>query len=68
MIASENQYKYSVAWIDSLDNNHRGILTCGTHAKITQIKTSKRLTYNPKSKFSTPSFLPNRLINIFFLL
>ena len=65
MIASENQYKYSVAWIDSLDNNHRGILTCGDHAKITQIKTSKRLTYNPKSKFSTPSFLPNRLINIF---
>mgnify|MGYP001256303448 CR=1 FL=1 len=63
MIEKEKSYKYIVAWIDSSDKNKRGILTCGTHAKIDQINNKEKLKYNPKSKISIPFFLPNGLVN-----
>ena len=31
---SDEKYRYSVAWIDCLNNKFRGVLTSANHAKI----------------------------------
>ena len=32
MIESDKNHRYSVAWVDSLNKNFRGVLTSGNHA------------------------------------
>ena len=32
MIESDSRYRYSVAWVDSLNKDFRGVLTSGNHA------------------------------------
>ena len=67
MSAKDKDYTYSVAWIDSLHKNSRGVLTCGEHAKIEDIKNIKKdlLLYNPKTVGSAAKFIPNGILNKF---
>ncbi len=66
MYIADKKYQYSVAWVDSLHHKTRGVLTCGDHAHQSEIKdNSNHLFYDPKAFTSTPSFLPNGLLNKF---
>ena len=38
MIVCDKKFQYSVAWLDTLNKNGRGILTCGNHASPDQFK------------------------------
>ncbi len=67
MTQADNQYQYSVAWVDSLSKRGRGVLTCGDHASPDllekHLKHHDLLKYDPRSLASAPSFLPNGLLN-----
>lgn len=66
MVEADNRYRYSVAWVDSLDPRGRGVLTCGDHAPATQLDPSRQadpLAYDPKALASAPLFLPGGLLN-----
>ena len=67
MSTKDKEYSYSVAWIDSLNKNSRGVLTCAEHAKIEDIKNIKKdlLLYNPKTVGSASKFIPNGILNKF---
>ncbi len=66
MLIADKKFHYSVAWVDSLHKNNRGVLTCGEHAKEGQLsKKQNKLFYDPKSITKAPSFLPNGLLNNF---
>ena len=66
MIETDEEYEYSVAWIDSLNKNIRGILTCANHATQNEVKHKKineKLIYKTKNLFNIPSFFNINLIN-----
>jgi len=66
MVESDSRYRYSVAWVDSLDPKGRGVLTCGDHAPakvLPQDKQADPLFYDPKALASAPPFLPGGLLN-----
>ncbi len=66
MLIADKKFHYSVAWVDSLDKNNRGVLTCGDHATEDELKVKlKKLEYDPQNLTSTPSYLPNGLLNYF---
>ncbi len=68
MIESDSQYRYSVAWIDSLSASGRGVITRGDHATCEQLPEDKRATalaYGPKALAKTPGFIPSGLLNKF---
>ena len=68
MIKADDKYRYSVAWVDSLDKKGRGVLTCGNHASVEDLPRDKQdnpLLYDPKALASTPSFLLSGLLNKF---
>ena len=68
MVEADAKYRYSVAWVDSLDPKGRGVLTCGDHARLEQLSTAQQgdpLHYDPKALASTPPFLPGGLLNKF---
>jgi decaprenylphospho-beta-D-ribofuranose 2-oxidase len=68
MVEADAKYRYSVAWVDSLDPKGRGVLTCGDHASLEQLSTAQQaapLHYDPKAIASTPPFLPGGLLNKF---
>ena len=68
MVEADAKYRYSVAWVDSLDPKGRGVLTCGDHARLEQLSTAQQadpLHYDPKALGSTPPFLPGGLLNKF---
>ena len=66
MLIADKKFHYSVAWVDSLDKNNRGVLTCGDHATEDELKVKlKKLEYDPQNLTSTPSYLPNGLLNHF---
>ncbi len=68
MVEADAKYRYSVAWVDSLDPKGRGVLTCGDHAHLEQLSPAQRadpLHYDPKALASTPPFLPGGLLNKF---
>ena len=44
MSAKDKDYSYSVAWIDSLHKNSRGVLTCGTCKNRRYKKHKKRFS------------------------
>ena len=59
MIETDEEYEYSVAWIDSLNKNIRGILTCANHAIENEVKNKKineKLIYKTKTSFNIHSF------------
>jgi decaprenylphospho-beta-D-ribofuranose 2-oxidase len=66
MVEADAKYRYSVAWVDSLDPKGRGVLTCGDHAcldKLSPAQQSDPLHYEPKALASAPPFLPGGLLN-----
>ena len=66
MVEADSKYRYSVAWVDSLDPKGRGVLTCGDHAPAEVIPKDKQadpLYYDPKALVSAPPFLPGGLLN-----
>lgn len=66
MVEADSRYRYSVAWVDSLDPRGRGVLTCGDHALAGQLDMSQQsdpLAYDPKALASAPPFLPGGLLN-----
>ena len=68
MIESDSQYRYSVAWIDSVSASGRGVITRGDHATRDQLPEHKRATalaYGPKALAKTPGFIPSGLLNKF---
>lgn len=66
MVEADSKYRYSVAWVDSLDPKGRGVLTCGDHAPAEALSKDKQadpLFYDPKALASAPAFLPGGLLN-----
>ena len=63
MVEADTRYRYSVAWVDSLNPAGRGVLTCGDHAQAAQFSNNDPLHYNPKALAGTPSLLPGGLLN-----
>lgn len=66
MVEADAKYRYSVAWVDSLDPKGRGVLTCGDHAPADALPKEKQadpLYYDPKVLASAPPFLPGGLLN-----
>ena len=66
MVEADSRYRYSVAWVDSLDPKGRGVLTCGDHAPAEALPKDKQadpLYYDPKALASAPPFLPGGLLN-----
>jgi len=66
MVAADSRYRYSVAWVDSLDSKGRGVLTCGDHARLDQLSGTQRqdpLAYDPQALASAPLSLPGGLLN-----
>ena len=68
MVEADSNYRYSVAWVDSLDPKVRGVLTCGDHAPAEALPKAQQadpLFYDPKALAGAPSFLPGGLLNKF---
>lgn len=66
MIERDDQYRYSVAWIDSVAPSGRGVLTRGDHAVRSQLGAKEAvhpLDYSTPSLPSAPGFVPNGLLN-----
>ena len=66
MLEADSKYRYSVAWVDSLDPKGRGVLTCGDHAPAEALPANLQadpLHYDPKALASAPPFLPGGLLN-----
>jgi decaprenylphospho-beta-D-ribofuranose 2-oxidase len=66
MVEADSRYRYSVAWVDSLDPRGRGVLTCGDHAPASQLDPAEHpdpLAYDPKALAAAPPFLPGGLLN-----
>ncbi len=66
MVEADSRYRYSVAWVDSLDPRGRGVLTCGDHARCEEIPPNLQadpLAYDPKALAAAPAFLPSGLLN-----
>ena len=66
MIAGDDAYRYSVAWIDSAHPSGRGVLTRGDHAPVEQLPADARgtaLGYRPKVLATAPKFMPSGLVN-----
>ena len=66
MLEADLKYRYSVAWVDSLDKKGRGVLTCGEHADITSLSKDQQidpLFFDPKAIASAPRYFPSGLLN-----
>ncbi len=70
MLDGDNEYRYSVAWIDCLaSGGHlgRAVLSRGNHATLDDLANtdrSKARAYEPRTLLGSPPWLPNGLINL----
>jgi len=66
---SDNQYRYSVAWIDPMAKGKhlgKGVLTIGNHATLKDLPVSLRsnpLKLGKKPKLTVPFYLPGFVLN-----
>ena len=68
MIECDKKFRYSVAWVDSLHKEFRGVLTCGDHLDAKKLKDdfpNKPLTFNIEPLAEAPNFFPGGLLNRF---
>ena len=68
MIETDKKYRYSVAWIDSLSKNFRGVLSCGDHLKnseLTESTMENPLDFGIKALATAPNFFPSGFLNRF---
>lgn len=66
MLARDGDYRYSVAWIDSVASTGRGVITRGDHARADQLPVGKRAhmrDYDPAVRITAPSLIPSGLLN-----
>lgn len=66
MIESDKNHRYSVAWVDSLDKNFRGVLTSGNHSSKDNLPSELRmqaLDYDIRFIGKTPDIMPAGLLN-----
>lgn len=66
MIEKDANYRYSVAWIDSVHPSGRGVITRGDHAPIDQLPEDQRssaLDYDPHMSVTAPDMVPTGLLN-----
>ena len=68
MIECDKKFRYSVAWVDSLHKEFRGVLTCGDHLDAKKLKDdfpNKPLTFNIEPLAEAPNLFPGGLLNRF---
>jgi len=68
MIARDDDYRYSVAWIDSVHSSGRGVITRGDHAPVdalTSKKATKALRFDPRVLATAPNIVPSGVLNTF---
>ena len=66
MIARDEEYRYSVAWIDSVHPSGRGVLTRGDHAPVDWLPAKAKadpLAFAPKTLATAPPVVPSGLVN-----
>jgi len=66
MLARDSDYRYTVAWIDSVAASGRGVITRGDHARADQLPAGKRASmrdYDPAVRITAPSLIPSGLLN-----
>jgi decaprenylphospho-beta-D-ribofuranose 2-oxidase len=66
MVARDHEYRYSVAWIDSISASGRGVLTRGDHLpadRLPAVDRSAALAYGPRPLATAPAFIPGGLLN-----
>ncbi len=66
MIARDEQYRYSVAWVDSVHPSGRGVLTRGDHAPADWLPAKAQqhpLAFAPKVLATAPPLFPSGLVN-----
>jgi decaprenylphospho-beta-D-ribofuranose 2-oxidase len=71
MVESDEQYRYSVAWMDCLARGKslgRSVLTRGDHACRDELPVAARrsgqaLAFDPKERLRAPAWMPNGLLN-----
>jgi len=66
LISGDDDYRYSVAWVDSVHPSGRGVLTRGDHAPVGQLSSKESgdpLAFGPKVLASAPGFVPNGVVN-----
>lgn len=66
MIDRDDEYKYSVAWIDTVATSGRGVLTRGDHATPEQCRhdgIGVLNQYDPKKIATAPGLVPSGLLN-----
>ena len=66
MIARDDDYRYSVAWIDTVHPSGRGVITRGDHADLADIPASRRAKatgFTSKALATAPGFIPGGLLN-----
>lgn len=66
MLARDSDYRYTVAWIDSVASSGRGVITRGDHARADQLPMSKQARmrdYDPAVRITAPPLIPSGLLN-----
>jgi decaprenylphospho-beta-D-ribofuranose 2-oxidase len=69
MLENDDEYRYSVAWIDCMARGKRlgrSVLTRGNHATLADLSAAQRETarvYAPRQLLSAPPWMPNGLLN-----
>lgn len=66
MVEGDDNYRYSVAWIDTVSPSGRGVLTRGDHASVDQLSAKQSvepLAYSTPNLSSAPMFVPGGLLN-----
>jgi decaprenylphospho-beta-D-ribofuranose 2-oxidase len=67
MSGSDDRYRYSVAWVDSLARGGslgRSVLTRGDHASLAEVPAGRaRLAFRPGKALRAPPWVPSGLLN-----
>jgi decaprenylphospho-beta-D-ribofuranose 2-oxidase len=66
MIARDDDYRYTVAWIDSVHPSGRGVLTRGDHAPLEWLSSKQAqapLAFQPRALATAPAIVPSGLVN-----
>lgn len=65
---ADDDYRYSVCWVDLLATGAsmgRGVLTRGDHAQASEVDSDDPCAYDPRLNVSAPGWVPNGLLNKF---
>jgi decaprenylphospho-beta-D-ribofuranose 2-oxidase len=66
MIAREDDYRYSVAWIDSVHPPGRGVLARSNHAPADWLagrRAQQPLAFSPRTIIAVPGLVPNGVVS-----